>query len=104
MSDDEQLADLLLLKQLRQLRRKLSDTVRRLPIRSAVATEIGRQPVPGSPLLQRSPHGPPYCGRRAQAVQQQDPATPLAAALVPDHGMSSCLGCIASTDLGKSRS
>src|SRR5215469_10483270 len=89
MSDDEQLSNLLLLQQFRQLGRELSDTVDGSPVRPAVPTEIGGHPAHGPPLLQRSPHGAPHRGRRAQAVQQQGPATTLAAALVPDHGMSS---------------
>src|SRR5215831_12470346 len=91
MSDDEQLAYWLLLQQLRQLGRKLPDTVRGLPVGTAVSAEVDRQPTRGPPLLQRSPHRIPYRGRRAQAVQQQGPATTLAAALVPDHGVSSLL-------------
>src|SRR5215467_11202883 len=91
MSDDEELAYWLLLQEFRQLRRKFPDTVRGLPVGTAVAAQVDRQPARGPALLQRSPHGIPYCGRRAQAVQQQDPAITLAATLVPDHGVSSVL-------------
>jgi hypothetical protein len=85
MSDDEQLALQLLLDQVRQLRRKLSDTVRQLPVRAAVTAEIGGQPAHGSALLQRSLDGLPYRSRCAQAVQQQGRASTVAAALVPHH-------------------
>src|SRR5215468_4962851 len=91
MSDDEQLTHGLLLQKFRQAGRELPDTVRGLPVGSAVAAEVNRQPAHGPPLLQRSPHGIPYRGCRAETVQQQGPATTLAAALVPGHGLSSVL-------------
>ena len=85
MSDHEKLADHLLLDQLRQLRRKLSDAVKRLPVRAAVTAEIGGQPAHASALLQCPLDWLPYRGRCAQAVQQERRATTLAATLVPHH-------------------
>src|SRR5207237_336719 len=69
MPDYEKLADHLLLHQLRQPRSKLSDAVRRLPVRAAVTAEIGGQPAHASPEALRAVGATHPSGEQSVAVR-----------------------------------